>query len=250
MNYRIAGYCAAIALVVALASSFASRSALGFVVESCRVSASLTGMAFPCLKVVGSNDPMRAYAILHEPTYRERTILTPLAAINGIEDPRLLEADGPNYLGDAWNERLLVLKGYPAKDPWLDAAVAINAETNRTQDHLHVHIGCIGNRLKSALQGNAAAISSDRFVKMKTRLAWRVFFVKFYPGDDVPAINPFKAVADGVPDARQNMADVAIGVVGAMKSGERGFYVLAETNRPGEESYGSAEDLVDPKCRS
>lgn len=249
MQYRRLCLAAGILVVVALASSFASRSALGVVVDSCKLNLAVTGSAFPCLKVVQEQKLLESYAILREPTHRERTILTPLAEISGIEDPRLLAADGPNYFDYAWNERSVVLNGAPRKDPWQDAALAINPAWNRTQDHLHVHIGCVSVPLQSALKAHLADISAIEFKRISTRLHWRNFWVRLIKADSLSAVNPFQLVAEGVPGARGNMENVTIGVVGTvLKTGERGFYILAEVY-PTDESYGSAEDLLDAKCR-
>ncbi|QYA03924.1 CDP-diacylglycerol diphosphatase [Rhizobium sp. B21/90] len=248
MNYRRLLISASIVVVAVLTSSYASRSALGLVIDSCELNLSITGSPFPCLKIVQSPRPLSAYAILREPTHKERTILTPLDAISGIEDSRLMAAGGPNYFDDAWKERSIILDGYPQKDDWLDAALAINAATNRTQDHLHIHIGCVSTRLKSALSGKRDEIGVLSFQKIRTDTAWRSFWVKFYAADNLTDINPFHIVADGVPGAREDMQDVAIGVVGAsLKTGQRGFYILARLL--GHRGFhGSAEDLLDPKC--
>ena len=249
MKYRPVIFSASILLVVTLASSFASRAALGLVVDSCKISFALTGTSFPCLKIVPAPQPLAAYAILREPTHKERTILTPLADVSGIEDPRLLASDGPNYFDYAWKERSIVLGAYPEKDAWQDAALAINAESNRTQDHLHVHIGCVATRLKSVLASRSQDISARQFQKISTKIAWRSFWVKFYEADSLSGINPFQIVADGVQGAREDMRDVAIGIVGAKRdNGQRGFYILAELYGA-DNSYGSAEDLLDPRCR-
>lgn len=248
-RYRLALLSTGILFVVALTSSFASRSALGLVVDGCRLNAGLTGSAFPCVKIVHEAGLLNSYAILREPTHRERTILTPLADVSGIEDKRLVAAGGPNYFADAWRERAVVLGAYPDKDPWLDAALAINAASNRSQDHLHIHMGCVSMPLKAALASHQADISPVKFQRISTRLAWRSFWVRFFPADDLSAVNPFQAVADGVPGARANMQDITIGVVGASGPGGRqGFYVLAEIFGR-DHSYGSAEEVLDPKCR-
>lgn len=248
-RYRLALLSTIILFVVALTSSFASRSALGLVVDGCKLNAGLTGSAFPCVKVVNMPGALGSYAILREPTHRERTILTPLANVSGIEDRRLIAPNGPNYFADAWRERAVVLGGYPDKDPWLDAALAINASSNRTQDHLHIHMGCVAIPVKATLDKHRSDISPVRFQKLSTRLAWRSFWVKFFRADDLSSVNPFQVVADGVPDARANMQDVTIGVIGGTGAdGRQGVYVLAEIFGR-ERSYGSAEELLDPKCR-
>ncbi|MGG6897892.1 CDP-diacylglycerol diphosphatase [Rhizobium sp. BR 315] len=248
-RYRLALLSTGILLVVALGSSFASRAALGLAVESCRLNSTLTGAAFPCLKVVQKPQPLASYAILREPTHKERTILTPLADVSGIEDKRLLVPDAPNYFLDAWNEWAIVMGDHANRDPWRDAALGINAASNRTQDHLHIHMGCVSSSLKLALNSHAADIGAEKFQRINTKSAWRSFWARFVSADQFENINPFQLVADDVPHARADMENVTIGIVGTSRQdGQQGLYLLAEIFGDND-SYGSAEELVDPKCR-
>src|SRR5882762_8456203 len=105
MKYRLAVLTISLAIAVVIVSSFVSGSALGLVVKACEINSTLTGSPYPCLKVVQAQDPLSSYAVLREPTDKERTILAPLADVPGIEDPRVLAAGAPNYFDAAWRER-------------------------------------------------------------------------------------------------------------------------------------------------
>jgi CDP-diacylglycerol pyrophosphatase len=73
--------------------------------------------------------------------------------------------------------------------------------------------------------------------------------VKFYEAEDLSGINPFQVVADEVRGAREDMQDATIGVVGAApRNGHKGVYIVAQIYGD-DDSYGSAEDLLDPLCR-
>jgi CDP-diacylglycerol pyrophosphatase len=245
MKHRRAGLAISLAVVVLIVSSFASRSALGLVVEACRINSALTGSPYPCLKVVKAEDPLASYAVLREPADKERTILAPLADVSGIEDPRLLAAKAPNYFDAAWKERSDATSFRAVRTPPQDFALAVNAAVWRTQDRLHIHIGCETPRFRALVKSNQMNIGSTGFVHLRSSADW---WAKFYAANDLSKLNPLEAVADGVDGARSHMKNVVVGVFGSTSpSGQHGFYILARiigANR----SRGSAEDMIDPKC--
>lgn len=246
MNRRLVVLSISLVVAVVIMSSFASRSALGLVIRACEVNSTLTASPYPCLKIVHTQDPLSSYVVLREPTNKERTILAPLADVPGIEDPRLLAADAPNYFEDAWRERTDGL-GLPAwKDSPRNFALAINAANWRTQDRLHIHMGCQTPRFRALLKTHATEIGSGRFTNLKTKAGW---WAIFYEADDLSNMNPLKLVADGIVGARSNMENVVIGVFSSKSAeGQHGFYILARII--GENNVrGSAEDMIDPKCQ-
>lgn len=227
-------------------SSFVSRSALGLVVRACEINSTLTGSPYPCLKVVQAEDPLSSYAVLREPTDKERTVLAPLADVSGIEDPRLLEAGAPNYFDAAWRERLAEIGVHAWKVSPQDFALAINAASWRTQDRLHIHMGCETPRFRALLKGHATEIGSTRFTNLRANPGW---WATFRTADDLSNLNPLKVVADGVDGARSNMRNVVVGVFGStLPDGRHGFYILARIIGASK-ARGSAEDMIDPKCQ-
>jgi CDP-diacylglycerol pyrophosphatase len=246
MKYRSAILAISLAVAVLITSSFTSRAALGLVVEACKLNSAVTGSPYPCLKVVQSQDPLSSYAVLREPADKERTILAPLADVPGLEDPRLLATGAPNYFDEAWKERSAATSFRAQSASPQDFALAINAASWRTQDRLHIHIGCETPRFRALLKGRAVDIRSARFTNLKTSAGW---WVKFYTADDLSNLNPLQAVADGVDGARANMKNVVVGVFGStLPSGQHGFYVLARIIGASK-ARGSAEDMIDPKCQ-
>ena len=245
MKHRPAVLAISLAIAVVIMSSFVSRSALGLVVKACEINSTLTGSPYPCLKVVQARDPLSSYAILREPTDKERTILAPLADVAGIEDPRVLTPGAPNYFDAAWRERsaasgLLAWKVSPQ-----DFALAINPASWRTQDRLHIHMGCETPRFRALLNAHAAEIGSVRFTNLRTNAGW---WARFYTADDLSNLNPLKVVADGVDGARSNMKNLVVGVFSStLPNGQHGFYILARIIGANK-SRGSAEDMIDPKC--
>ncbi|WP_271023492.1 CDP-diacylglycerol diphosphatase [Rhizobium sp. RCAM05973] len=246
MKHRPAVLSISLVIAVIIMSSFASRSALGLVVRACEINSTLTGSPYPCLKVVQAQDPLSAYAILREPTDKERTILAPLDDVPGIEDPRLLVAGAPNYFDAAWRERSAAIGLHAWKVSPQDFALAINPASWRTQDRLHVHMGCETPRFRALLKTHATEIGSGRFTNLRTKAGW---WATFHPADDLSNLNPLKVVADGVDGARSNMKNVVVGVFGStLSDGRHGFYILARIIGANK-SHGSAEDMIDPKCQ-
>jgi CDP-diacylglycerol pyrophosphatase len=246
MKHRPAVLAISLAIAVVIMSSFVSRSALGLVVKACEINSILTESPYPCLKVVQAQDPLSSYVVLREPTDKERTILAPLADVPGIEDPRLLEVGAPNYFDTAWRERSAAMDPRAWKVSSQDIALAINASSWRTQDRLHIHMGCETPRFRALLKTHAAEIGSVRFTNLRSNAGW---WATFYAADDFSNLNPLKAVADGVGGARSNMKNVVVGVFGAtLPDGQHGFYILARIIGANK-SRGSAEDMIDPKCQ-
>ncbi|MBN8952251.1 MULTISPECIES: CDP-diacylglycerol diphosphatase [unclassified Rhizobium] len=244
MKHRLAVLSISLVIAVVIMSSFASRSALGLVVGACELNSNLTGSPYPCLKIVQAQDPLSSYAVLREPADKERTILAPLANVPGIEDPRLLAAGAPNYFDAAWRE-LSAIGLHRWKAAPEDFALAINAASWRTQDRLHIHMGCETPRFHALLKAHAAEIQSGRFTNLKTKAGW---WATLDAANDLSDLNPLKLVADGVDGARSNMENVVVGVFGSkLPDGRHGFYILARINEA-HKSRGSAEDMIDPKC--
>ncbi len=245
MKHRLAVLSVSLVIIVVIMSSFVSRSALGLVVSACEVNSTLTGSPYPCLKIVQAQDPLSSYVVLREPTDKERTILAPLADVPGIEDPRLLTAGAPNYFDEAWRE-LSSIDPRATKATRPNFALAINAASWRTQDRLHIHMGCETPRFHALLKTHATEIGNDRFTSLGTNVGW---WATFHAADDLSDLNPLKLVADGVDGARSNMKNLVVGVFSAtLPDGQHGFYILARI-RGANKFHGSAEDMIDPKCR-
>ncbi|MDR7145195.1 CDP-diacylglycerol diphosphatase [Rhizobium sp. BE258] len=231
-------------LTASAALAIDSRSALTTVLKTCEISFKLSGGAFPCLKVSEGADPLLSYAVLREPMASQRTIFSPLAEIPGIEDPRLLGPGAPNFFSMAWNERSLAVP--EGRDQWDGVALAINAAVNRTQDHLHIHMGCLAPKVTAALA--KTKVSSIEFRRLGIKLERQTYWALFVPADDLSGINPFKLVADQVFLAKRFMGGVTIGVIGGERDGQRGFFILANAMGPKSGHDASAESLIDPSC--
>ena len=137
-------------LCIAVASAFSaqaavagvSRGALWRVIQTCLINHALTGAAFPCLEVNVSDGNERGYAILRPPFAASDLILAPTRELSASRirpsrpwTPQTISRTPgmPKFLQDA-----------PQKPVTRDEIVlAVNSRQARTQDQLHIHIGCL-----------------------------------------------------------------------------------------------------------
>lgn len=218
----------------------ADRTALWQVVSNLCVPAQQRGdVPFPCQSV----DLQRGFAVLKVAS--SHFLLVPTAKLAGIESPQLLEMGSQNYWDFAWEAWNLFPAGdHLGRD---DVGLAINSARARTQDQLHINIGCIRPDVKAALQ-----IYERDLSKTWSRLPFGVggqrYRVMRLDGDTLGAANPFALLADGIRGARQDMASQTLVVAGArFRDGGSGFYILAAHSDNGRAASG--EGLLDYGCR-
>src|ERR1700690_1599880 len=182
--------------------------------------------AAPCERLVlpGSN-AQQGYAVLADRKGGAHFLLIPTLTLTGIEDPTLLREPTPNYFAAAWaaRERLQAVVGHPLRREAI--RLAINSSQARGQDQLHIHIECLRPGVYRALHTMAAyAIGSH----------WTPLTIEDSPfqalrlmGADLGDANPFRLLADGLPEARQSIGEYTI-IIGGMQYKEGpGFLVLA-----------------------
>jgi CDP-diacylglycerol pyrophosphatase len=133
------------------------RQALWSVVNACVADHKLTRAPFPCLKVDLGGGKERGYVVLYAPFERD-TILAPTRKIVGVEDPYLQSSAAPNYFADAW-EAWLNLNGERGRSPDLGFALVVNSALARSQDQLHIHMGCLAPSARSALDAAAPRLA-------------------------------------------------------------------------------------------
>ena len=117
----------------------------------------LLGTPTPCAHVDISQGEARGFAVVTPPHGKNEILLVPTAQISGIDDPAILSPGSPNYWALAWQQRkfLEVLVGHPiGRD---QVGLAINSQPGRTQDQLHIHIGCVQPEVRARLATYAPA---------------------------------------------------------------------------------------------
>jgi CDP-diacylglycerol pyrophosphatase len=197
----------------------------------------------PCAKV----DLPGGYAVLKDLVGNTQFLLIPTARISGIESAEILSPDAPNYWADAWQARSFVEDRAHRHLPRDAIGLAINALGARSQNQLHIHIDCVRLDVRTALREHAAAIGAQ-WQHFPAPLAGHDYMAMRLEQPDLGAANPFVLLADGVADARADMAHATLVVIGDSFHGKDGFVLLAGHATPGTGNRGSGEQLLDHAC--
>jgi CDP-diacylglycerol pyrophosphatase len=226
------------------AVSGASRGALWQVIQACLINHALTGAAFPCLEVNVSGGNERGYAILRPPLGAADLILAPTRRIVGVEDPSLEALDAPNYFEDAWNARRFLQRGLKRPLQRDDVVLAVNSRQSRTQDQLHIHIGCLSPKAMETIRLFAPALSESRWIPLGRSFHGLEFWGRLVVAENLIGVNPFRLAAEAWPEQFKDRSQLTIAVAGIRLSDRRdGFVLLASYDNP--LGQFSAEDFLD-----
>ncbi len=195
----------------------------------------------PCISVSvrGLGPNARGYAVIADRKGGAHFLLIPTQSIRGIESPALRSPGALNYFAAAWEARAVIDRfiGRPVSRAFI--GLAVNSIWARSQDQLHIHIGCLRRFVYDTLQTDApglgptwSALTLHGFKYQGIRIA----------GSSLGAANPFELLADGLPGARDEMGEYTLFVAGMQLSEGPGFVILAGRLVPGSET------LLDPRC--
>jgi CDP-diacylglycerol pyrophosphatase len=197
------------------------------------------GHPAPCLAV----DRARGYAVVPDPEHRTQVLLVPTRRVTGIESPALLAADSPNYWQDAWEARRFLERRARRALARDEIALAINARTARTQNQLHIHVDCIRPDVRAILAARLDEVDLA-WSPLDVPLAGRLYWARRLDGADLLERDPFKMLARGLPEARDDMGRFSLAVIGmTFADGAPGFVLLADG---GPAAF--AESLLDHDC--
>jgi len=240
-----AGLCAAGVLMAMTPETARPASELGWVVRDlCVTDQRLLGVPAPCMFV----NLRQGWAVVKDTRAPTHLLLVPTRRIAGIESPSLLAPDAPNYWQFAWSARrfLVRLAGRPV--PRQDIALLINSVTGRTQNQLHIHIDCVAPSIAQPLRDHLSAIG-EAWEPLPVPLGGKTVLVRRLDGEAFGDHNPFKLLAEGVPGARGQMGEEALGAVGAVfADGRPGFILIAHPLPRSAEDSGAREELLDHSC--
>src|SRR5580700_5042653 len=188
------------------------------------------------------------YAVLKDIKGATQYLLIPTKQISGIESPELLAPFAPNYFADAWQARGLVEKALGHAMPRDMLSLAINSDSGRTQDQLHIHIDCIRADVRDTLLRERPKIGW-RWTALKTPLAGHQYRARRMIGSTLFGHNPFKLLAWGEPGARADMGQHTLVVVGMVFNGRvPGFIILDDHADLAHGDWASGEELQDHGC--
>jgi CDP-diacylglycerol pyrophosphatase len=207
-----------------------------------------TGQPAPCALVDLQGGEGRGYAVLKDLVGVAQFLLIPTAPLGGIESPELLAPDAPNYWDAAWQARRYVDERLQRTLPRDAVGLAINSASGRTQAQFHIHVDCLRQDVRDFLRAHADEIgplwSAPRF-----RLAGHAYRALRIDGGELRGADPFKLLAEGVPEARADMGGETLVLTGAVfADGRDGFYLLADRVDRLAGDRASGEELLDHDC--
>jgi CDP-diacylglycerol pyrophosphatase len=182
--------------------------------------------AAPCEQLVlRAADAQDGYAVLADRKGGAHFLLIPTLTVSGIEDPSLLRATSPNYFAAAWaaRARMDTVVGHPLRRDAI--GLAINSSLTRGQDQLHIHIECLRPEVYQALHTPAALAIGSRWTTLTIEDS--PFHALRVAGEDLGTANPFRLLAEGVPEARRTIGEYTMLLAGMQFHDGPGFLLLA-----------------------
>jgi CDP-diacylglycerol pyrophosphatase len=247
-------FCAAMALLGAglltAWQSLADPDALWHIVhDQCVPHMMQNASTAPCAAVDLAQGEARGDIVLKDIRGVLQYLLIPTARVTGIEDPAILQSDAPDYWGQAWAARSFMSQRRGSDVPREAVSLTVNSSKGRTQNQLHIHISCVQFGLRELLMANEASIAS-RWSPLPVELNGHAYLARRIDGADLAGVQPFKLLADDVPQAREHMGDYTLAVVAThFADGKEGFVLLAGKADPASGNRGSAEgDVQDHDC--
>lgn len=221
--------------------ALADRMALWRIVHDQCVPAAAKGgeLPPPCLEVHADD------AVIKDRRGVAQLLLIPTARVTGIEDPQVLAPNAPPYFADAWRARGLMQRYLKAPPPREALVVAINSSLTRGQDQFHLHVDCDRAEVARTLADYAPHMDGQ-WRPMTDALVGRKYFVRRIDGADLDGVDPFRLLADEMPDARKEMSLWSLAAAPMSFDGKPGFALLAD--HASLEGGGHAEDLQDFDC--
>lgn len=202
----------------------------------------------PCAEVDAAERAAQGYAVLKDRSGRFQYLVMPLARITGIESPALLAADAPNYFADAWNARFYVEAARHLALPRDALVVIVNSTQGRSQDHLHLHVGCIRPDVRDALRRLLPTLDQQwRTVPQLLPSDGQEYQARWAAGESL-LINPFKSLASALPTG-DRMALHSLAITGARSAdGRPGFILLSARAYAAKGNRGNSDELQDLAC--
>ena len=223
-----------LAATLALAGFALRRRALSAVTQVCAADFRLTGAPFPCLAV-------DSLGIVLRPPWAD-LVFAPTRPVSGVEDPFLQTPEAPNYFAAAWRARAFL-----GPTDWADVALAVNPALTRSQDLLHIHIGCLHEELREKLAALAPRLPLGVWDKLPAVVPHIAFWGA--RARDLDSVAPFRDAAQALAGEVADRAKLTIVAAGVRVGGAAQFLLLASyAGAPHSWWPVGAENLVDTNC--
>jgi CDP-diacylglycerol pyrophosphatase len=243
----------AVVAVLTVSAAFAAyamelhRTALWQVVRACVATYTLTGSPFPCLEVDLAGGEATGSVVVRPP-FSEDTIVSPTRRITGVEDPFLQSPEAPNYFDAAWRARRFL--DTDGQAPGRDAiALFVNSARVRTQDQLHIHVGCLNSYARRTLAAAAPAIPLGEWARIGPVVPHTMFWGYRLADSDLANVNPFRLAAKELGDKMNGPGDLTVVVAGVRVGDDDQFLILASYARAPHAWWPVGADDLLAVCR-
>ena len=226
------------------------RQMLWQVIQICVANAELFGAAFPCRQIDLAGGKERGYVIVKPPLINDM-IVAPTRSVAGVEDVFLQSDDAPNYFAAAWRARSLLV-GRGGREPdWDEVGLVVNPVMIRSQDQLHIHIGCILPRVQKALTIVAPQVPVATWARLPEVVPHIAFWGTRVAKSNLEGVEPFRLAAEALSDKMTERGRITIMVAGVRVAGADQFLILASyAGAPHSWWPIGSEELLDMRCRS
>jgi CDP-diacylglycerol pyrophosphatase len=225
------------------------RNALWEVVHSvCVPGQSLRHDPNPCLQVDLTGGVENGFAILRDPRGGTQFLLIPTTRISGIESPTVRGPKATNYFANAWEARTHISDSLHLTLPRDDIGLAINSVVSRSQDQLHIHFSCIRADVWETLHEHEGNIGNT-WAPFNVSLVGHRYIAMWVSGEHLSPHNPFRLLAEGLPDATRDMGNRTLVVIGLTRTdGTKGFVILVGQVNKERSDLANGEELLDNAC--
>lgn len=225
------------------------RHALWQVVRACVADHQSTGAPFPCLAVDLAGGVDRGSVVLRPPFGAPDTILAPTRQVVGVEDPWLQSPAAPNYFAAALEARSFISKADGSQPRLSEVALAVNSRFTRTQDQLHIHIGCSSPRVQQAMRLLAASMKVGEWARVDSLVPGSELWALRTGRSDLAQTEPFRLVAARFAVGRSDLGRLMVSVVGTRIADRDELLLLVADHRAQARSgHLWAEEIVEPAC--
>jgi CDP-diacylglycerol pyrophosphatase len=198
----------------------------------------------PCAEV----DLRSGVAVLKDIRGATQFLLIPTEQISGIKSPLVLAPRATNYFAEAWQARDRVEKALGHSLLRDALSLAINSQSARSQNQLHIHIDCVRADVRDALRSERSRIGRH-WRPLNVLLAGHRYTAMRITGNSLAGYNPFKLLASGIPGASANMGQHTLVVVGMrFDRNVPGFVILEDQADPAHGDNAGGEELQDHAC--
>ncbi len=209
------------------------REALWSVIHTICIPAAAIGFNYPCLRV----DNKDGYVVIRTPDKEKIDFLiAPTRKMAGVESPDLLKGDAPNLWAAGWKERALVAEVARKKLSWNDYALAVNSRQTRSQDQLHIHLGCVDRNLKRYFAVHKEYRPANNWVIIRLSNINSDLLMKALPADGLSQ-NLFAKISSEAPWARLFIDKQTVALIAIEDKSFKGFVLLVSLDRVSAESF-------------